>query len=225
MTFDTFATFEAAGTLSPGWNHVVAAGDDRLLLVCFCGESGNNVDWEMSAVTAGGAACTQLITPSPMNGSGFGASMWYRIAPGTGTIAIAGTCSQQLFGDMGSQSWQGVHQTTPLGTPNSLVATGASPSLLVAANTGDVVVAAGGWLNTTLSHSHTQRYKLETDIFHRTVAVSQDASGNVTISFTLGGSVIHYYIGVALKASGGPASRILMPNKLRPAIFRPGIAR
>lgn len=223
ILFDAPATFEAGGTTSPGWNHAVAAGDERLMLVWFNGESGNNADWTMSNVTVDGSACTHLITT--MNGNGFGVSFWYRIAPTVGTIAIAGTCSQSLFGDMGSQSWQGIHQTTPVGTANSLVATGSGPSFVVTANSGDVVATAGGWGNTTLSHSHTQRYKLETDTFHRTVGISQDATGDVTISFTLGGSVNHYFAGVALKASGLPPSKFLRPNNLRPAIFQPGFSR
>jgi len=105
---------------------------------------------------------------------------------------------------MGAMSLEDVDPTVPLGTAAKQALDSWDAQVIVTASNGDLVVAAMSYANATVSHGYTEEYKLETDVNNRALGVSQVATGNTTLDFSMGGGVWKSTIGFAVKAFTGP---------------------
>lgn len=133
IALDTASTSvdTTAGT-SLNWNHTVS-GTDRFLLVTYHGKnSAGDISNVAKGVTYNGVALTFIRNDSAIIGFfGVNNSIWYLVAPPTGTHPIVITLTSELslnsaHADGEAVSFTGVHQTTPINVHGGTSGTAAS---------------------------------------------------------------------------------------------------
>lgn len=143
----TTAAADVSTAASQSWSHTVAAGSDRVLVVCVRARDVLvQADTRPSSVTFGAQNLTEAVYQAGAVSTGV--SIWYLAAPtvGTDTITVtpAGACSTGLRGS--AQSFTGVDQSTPIDAVNS--AAGSSTS----ATASVTVVTDLAWLIDSFYH-------------------------------------------------------------------------
>ena len=123
----------ATNVSSRTWSHTVNSGNNRILLV---GIASYDVTRTISSITYGGIALTRSVSSAVNNR----AEIWRLVAPPVGTANIVTTWSANTDTAAWSASFTNVDQTTPIGATNTATATSTSPSVTLAATTGDLVV-------------------------------------------------------------------------------------
>ena len=211
-------TFDNSGTCNPGdegtdcTQSFTTAGSDRLLLVGVCVRNGAAA---VSGVTYNAVAMTQYATVTL--GGTQKLDIWRLIAPATGANDVIVTMAGLSPFSVGISSYNGVDQTTPLGTSANATGAGGDPTVDVSSAAGELVIdyfcEDDG--NTTIptmtaGAGQTARANFTTGVvgFSRNVSSSEEAgAATVTMSWsdTAGNSWIT--IGGPLKpAAAAPAS-------------------
>jgi hypothetical protein len=126
------STTNSSGAATITLNHTTGAGSNRLMLVGISIEQDGAGTAVVNSVTYGTGMTqqnlTQLVSEGP-NGEAE-SQIWYLIAPQTGTFQITVNISSFGVDDafvVGVQTFTGVHQSTPLGSP-ATSSDGTSPS-------------------------------------------------------------------------------------------------
>jgi hypothetical protein len=104
IAFDAASETFSNSTSSLGWSHT-CTGSDRILWVYVMHNSGAGT---ISSVTYNGVALTKYVEDA----LGQRSSLWYLIAPSTGTNTITVTPSTTMYCYTAAASYTGVHQTS-----------------------------------------------------------------------------------------------------------------
>lgn len=193
----TAVTGAAVNTNSLTWSHTVS-GTNKLLIVT-CAADGGTV----TGVTYGGVALTKsdAISSTSLTRS----EIWYLLNPASGTANIVWSHSSNE-GLVGCGiSFNGVNQTTPLGTAVTGAATATSSTLSPTAADGDMVVdviSTNGDAVTT-GIGQTQRYNVGASGFvaGATSTELEECPGTATnMSWTFAASDPFAHVAVPIKA-------------------------
>jgi hypothetical protein len=195
---------------SPGttlsWNHTVAAGSNRLLIVKIAFRLGSNSATAVSALTYGGVPLTFLGQAKSAATNSVRVEYWYLVAPAVGTASVAVTWTGGPYGRVGSAtSYTGCSQVTPLGAVASNFASTNHPSLVVAAAPGDLVVDAQANLDdysATVGAGQTSIHTLASGSTSNDCRLSGSAeagASSVTMDWTLSSAAQWAQVGAALK--------------------------
>jgi hypothetical protein len=193
------------------FNHTVAAGTDRALVVCVYGFSGTNVP---TGITYDSVAMTKIVEGPSVN---YKTSIWALAAPNVGTLSlvISGTGT---FGAC-ALNYTGVDQTTPCPeNQNSQQVTNAySPSLnttvdnswLVGEGSNDGANSTAGANTTKRSAFSGTRYAGDSN-GARTPTGAQALNWTASTSCTFSGAMVS----LAPSSGAGPAAFVPVPTLL-----------
>ncbi|MGH9260916.1 MAG: hypothetical protein ACRD08_13630, partial [Acidimicrobiales bacterium] len=134
--------------------------------------------------------------------------LWYLVNPpvGTANVTLTASASRNLSG--GAMTFTGVHQTTPVGTPDSVGGQSNSTSVTVSSATGEMVVdvvaqrdpSTMGTL--TVGPGQTERYRRDHTNTNMRIAGSTEAgAASVTMSWTFTLDPRHAQVAVPLRSS------------------------
>ena len=197
-------------------------GSNRLGIVAVGGVSFGTSG--VSGVTWNGVAMTLVDQLKP----DMAASLWYIVAPPTGSSTVAITFDGLWQGYGIVSSFQDVNQTTPIGTAAKTSGTGETASLTVSSASGETVVdALGCYPNVpTVGAGQTVIGSVGSNSGgDRWGAHSYEAgAASVSMGWSGAGITVWSIVGVSLKAVVDPTNEFAI-NTLRPAIFAPGLAR
>lgn len=181
ITFDAASTKAGSSTSTLTVSHTVT-GSNRVLIVVTISSGGN----DCTGITYGGVALTAI---SGWAGCATGITAcqqgWYLVAPATGANNIVATFgATETTVRMVATSWNGVHQTTPLGTAAFSSAYSATPSATVTTVSGDMVVDAARASNeVTADASQALRVTSEGSVLFRSSS-EQATSTSTVMSWT-----------------------------------------
>lgn len=120
VNFDAATPMSAWSATDPfTWSHTVGSGSNRLLLVFLCSQHYSDAGPTMfNTVTFGGVSMTEYACTPQDTGRGVSTDIYYLKAPASGSGTISVGNSWNAYGAWGCAiSFDGVDQTTPLGTP------------------------------------------------------------------------------------------------------------
>ncbi|MEQ1909419.1 MAG: hypothetical protein ABMA15_11380, partial [Vicinamibacterales bacterium] len=143
VTIDATSSSNATTFVSSfSWSHTVAVQSNRILIV-IVGEEQQTAGGaiEPSSVTYNGQALTKLVTNVAGSSIYANASLWYRLAPSTGTNTVAVTYPSAVDFPMGiATSFYGVKQSAPEASGSGFNDAGIASSSLTTLTNGAVVV-------------------------------------------------------------------------------------
>lgn len=150
----------------------------------------------MTALTYGGTAMTLMREQSSGDTTSY-CGLHRMLAPATASTAVVWTINAGALGAVGCSSYNGVHQTTPLG--NTAVALGigttTTPSTALTSATGEMVLDV---LNTfdptsrTVGAGQTSIFNIQDDTIGG-CASREDGAASVTMSWTFNETVDNYW--------------------------------
>lgn len=194
----------------------VGAGSNRLLR---CGISW----WTANARTVSTVKFNTTGTLSKLTGStsqqaaysGFyNTEIWYMVAPANATASVVVTMSgatEELIA--GCDSWTGVSQTAPFGTPVLNNAATGSPTVTVSSAAGEVVVDVAAWDRSnggagSVGAGQTSRWKTQNSTTGTAGAGSSEAgAASVTMTWTTS-TAFWCNTAVAIKPPAAAASSV-----------------
>lgn len=139
-TFDAASSTAGTNVASLTWSHTTS-GSDRCIIVVAGGGDGTLTEINPSSVTYNGVGLTKL---SFTNGTSWvGVSMWYLVAPATGTNNVVVTYTgPPVQSAAGAVSLNNVDQITPVDTADlqSIAGTGANPQLDITSTSTQMVI-------------------------------------------------------------------------------------
>lgn len=136
LAIDAVSSTSGNGAGPFSWSHT-CSGSDRVL---FVGISHYDSSDTVSGVTYNSVAMTAVPSGATNNGQ-FYVSLWYLIAPATGSNTVSVTFTGGVFDfKAGSVSFTGADQTTPLGTAVTATGSSTTPSVTVTSATGEIVL-------------------------------------------------------------------------------------
>lgn len=145
----TANTGTSTSATSLTFSHTPGSGSDRLLIVTVAvgGTDTGGTTATVSGVTFGGTAMTLVGSRSnPTSGTAEARSYMYRLVnPGSAAANVVVTATGACTMVAGATTFNGVNQTTPLGTYVSAGGTGTSASVTVTSATGELVIGHVGW--------------------------------------------------------------------------------
>lgn len=205
VAFDAAADGAADSGSSVSYSHT-CSGSDRLLIV--------GVAWRgtqtVSSVTYNGVAMTQVAAHAA-GGNNTRVKQYYLINPASGANTVSVTMSGATNLVVGSISFNGAHQTTPLGTQATATGTSGNPSVSVSSASDEIVVDSLSYdraSSLTVGAGQTQRYNRDDngggDLWG--AGSTEAGAASVTMSWTAGASEGWAIAGVSVKPSGGAAA-------------------
>jgi hypothetical protein len=198
VTFDAASSASGSGT-SLTWNHTVAAGTQRALVVGVSSTSLGFVN-PPSSITFGSQSLSQVIQDGLGDVRG---SLWVLAAPAVGTDTITVTFPNSMIESVGgATSWTGVYQSQPLRNATSTDGNSASPSLTVTSATNDVVVdvlTVNNGETPTVDGSQAERWNISTGSEVAGAGSSEAGAASVAMDWTLGASQFFTLCGASLR--------------------------
>jgi len=188
VTVDATST----GTFDGTDSHVVSSCSDRLLTVLAWTSNGNNI----SAVTSnldGALTLAGTVQTWQFAAIDHAIAIFYKVAPSVGTHVLTETHNGSA-NYMGATSFCGVHQSTPIGTPNGNDddGLGTTPATVDVASAGGELVIDAVYGKTgdlmTAGAGQTQQWQSSPSGSHRFAQSTEAGAGTVTMSWTLPGS-------------------------------------
>lgn len=179
-------------------------GSDRLLAVCVAIESGST---DTGSVVRGGSENASQQAHAD-DTAGEDASIWTYVAPATSAANVVVTLAagkSKAFGVI-ALALSGVHQTTPVASPQTTFGTGTSASVTVTTASGDVALDSLGVFPdaTSVTVGADQTVEGSEDGGLHTRASSEPHSdGTATMSWSWTGSNDYALAAVALKVAAG----------------------
>jgi len=226
----------SAGATSIGWSHTVGAGANFLNVGC---TTGSATIKSISTVVFGAASLSNTVNAVAATKNdtapNTNANIWYLKAPtpSTNTITVTPNASCELTG--GSESWNGVDQSSTFNAASpqfGFVSSGSNPSLVVTSAVGEQVIDCvsyneGGAIGTiTEGAGQTKAYALDNGAGTSAGSMSDEAgAASVTMSWTIGtpGSIVTGgHVGISIKPAATSAVTTISAH--RPAPFKPGSA-
>ncbi|HEX9823253.1 MAG TPA: fibronectin type III domain-containing protein, partial [Actinomycetota bacterium] len=141
------------------WSHTVGSGSNRVLIV---GVSIRKSAKTVTNVTYGGVDGFTQAGTQTFDATDHRVEIWYKIVPTIGTANIVVTLSGAEDAVAGAVSFTGVHQTTPLGTFTGAGGNNQTPTVDVASDGDELVLAvvsiSGDHNGMTLGGGQTQRW-------------------------------------------------------------------
>lgn len=161
----------AASTSSPAaqtWSHTCTGTELFLVIMAAYGAQTNDGTASTPTVTYNGVAATQIGTRKHNNnGSNGFVELWGLVAPATGANTVSVSypfTSDNISLSLGSVSFTGVDQTTPVAHTNTAAGASATPSCAVTSATDNMTVAVLGCGNSVNSATAgTSRWIRNTD--------------------------------------------------------------
>ena len=200
---------QSTGVFSSATFAHTCAGANRLLTVLVSAQDNGSTNQIPTGITYAGVSLTKL-GDAVTGSNGVGASIWYLVAPATGANNVIVTFASSVNSwVIGAVSVFNNAQTSPVGSMVTDNATGTAPSVTVTASNDDLVIdvlaAMGTSQTATVGAGQTERWNL--NLLPLTparigAASTEPATGNVTMSWTLGVSDDYVLLGVALKTIG-----------------------
>lgn len=170
-----------SSTLS--WTHV-SSGSQRLIIVTATLDIGTEAGRTLSA-TCDGVSMTSFGVVHSNNGAAGYVQMWRLVGQASGSNAIVITMTGTTSGVFilgGSVSFNGVDQTTPVGTPVTGFGGGTTASITVASATGNMVIDGIANGSSITSSTQTNRWKLNLN--------GNSGAGNAASSTAAGASSV-----------------------------------
>lgn len=193
-----------ANNTSFSFSHTVTSGTDCLVVgVATWGGA-------VTAISAGGAAMTQITSAATAYSSSGNVSLWIKTSPSAGATTISFTTGASELG-AGAINFAGCDTGTPSGGGTSATGTSTTPSVTVSGGSpgaNDLVVDAAGWDSADVSAvgaDQTNQIDTSSADFRTNVAMSTQA-GNISpaaMSWTLGGSVAWGSVAAVIKSASG----------------------
>lgn len=195
---------------------VTGSSSDGLALIALGWFDGTETITPTGTVGGSSTGVVQIGSTFSVSGGAFRMALFYKVAPGTGTLSLAGTLSasaDNLF-TIGAV-YSGVDQSTPVGSLATAAANSTSVSVSPSGGTasGMVVAFAQSFFSALTSTAGTEREQLYRGSVDKTAAWGDlaGASGAVSWSQT---SALWGAIGVALnEASGGGGELTWLPRQ------------
>lgn len=185
VVFDAASNGQGGVVTTLNINHT-CTGTDRLLVVGCSINSGASAS--VSGVTYNGVSMTSA-GAAPIDGGNTEVSLWYLVAPATGSNTIAITITGTISGiSAGGVSFTGVHQTTPVGTYASATGNSTTATVNVTSATNEMVVdVCGCFFTSTLSvgAGQTQRFNAQAGFVVTGAGSTEAGASSVTMSWTL----------------------------------------
>lgn len=206
LAFDAASFVESDNTdVLFSWAHTCTGSERGLIVVA--GTSGE----APLTMTYAGAAMSKIGEQQEPD-TGRMVSMWYQIAPATGSNNVSVTFTEGRVAEFRGVSFTGAHQSSMVGTASSAFSlggvTGTNPSIVVTAAPGDIVIDGLCWnqgdspADETVGAGQTQRGGAAAGVFARCVSSTEAGAATVTMSWTLSGFGSYWaMIGVAVKPS------------------------
>lgn len=145
LALDAFTQGTVVGATSLTISHVVGAASGYRLMrvvVSWIDPTGLLLDPQVSSVKYNGVDLTLLAGSTIVTTSGNTQKTYYLLNPASGTHNVVVTMSDLLNIEATVDSWDGVNQTTPFGTPATNFGTGTSASVSVAIAAGNRALAS-----------------------------------------------------------------------------------
>jgi phosphodiesterase/alkaline phosphatase D-like protein len=191
--------------------HTVGTGANRLLLVGVSWAMSGEDTQDISSVTFGGVALTEVDYME--GGQNRRDAIYYLTNPASGTANVVVTFSGAVNAVVGAASFTGVDQTTPLGT--AATANGGqngttTATVNVTTEVGDLVfdtVAAGR--TPTVGAGQTALWNIPTtagNIVHSAASTEQATSTSTTMSWNLADTATWGIVAVPIKAEPDPTA-------------------
>ena len=210
---DAVSTDVSTNDASISFSHTVAAGTDMFLMVSVAAHS-SSADLRIpSGVTYNSVSMTQV--GSTVTTGNFSLSVWRLTGPATGSNTVAVTFSGTPGTNnvaTAANSFYGVDQSTPLGTPATANSASTSPTVDVGTAIGDLAYDAmlesgGSGASNTAGSGQTERYDVDSGTAIGAAGSHETAAGTTTtMSWGLGTSATWATLGVAIKPGSGAAS-------------------
>jgi len=214
-------------TTSFAFPHTVSAGTDRVLIVGGAIRAGAPVNF--TNMTYNGIALTRILGVT--GADDVRAELWYLINPPVGTfdVRLTASASRNLAG--GAMTFTGVHQTTPIGTPDSAGGQSNSTSVTVTSAPGEMVVDVvaqrdPGTMGTLTAGPlpQAEQYRRDhTNTNMRIAGSTEVGAASVTMSWTFTLDPRHAQVAVPLKPSGAapPAPNLTIGKAVAPPGAQP----
>lgn len=220
IALDTATAVQHSGNTAFNTSHTVS-GSDRVLLVAV------SSSLALSGITYNSVALSSLITVNQTYLVNWYTSIWFLVAPATGTNTLTVTpgAGAPHIQDIIISSWTGVDQSTPYGTlvsTNQENQSNASISVVASSASGEMVVDAVSVYNKTLTQGGSQTVLGSIIQDYPGIGSSYQAgAASTTMTWSWGGGQISSIAAIPLKPVSAGASFIASPNKPpRQAIFR-----
>lgn len=136
ISTNNVSTSTTSGATSLTWSHTVNSGSDRLLIVSL---SLSDAAGSVASVTYGGTALTLVGRYS----NNHRVEMWRLVAPAVGTANIVANFGTSTAAVGAAITFNGVLQTTPLGTFVGAGGNSATPAVTVSSAFGELVLDTG----------------------------------------------------------------------------------
>ena len=223
--FDIASSVLGSATTSVTIPAFVTTGTERVVFVG-AGNSGGTGDLVNSIIRGGTENFTELWDATTGGNSGHCGA--YYVAPGTGSASVVVTwASSRNSCAAGAIALNNVSQTAPVGTAVTNTGSSATASATVTVDATDLIVDnvwSSSTSTVTVGADQTSRWN-QPDGGASTAGAGSTQLGSVDNVMTWTLTSNPWAIGaVPFKIGTGPPSRFTI-NRLRPAIFTPGIAR
>lgn len=179
------------------------AGSDR----CAVAHTSAYPNASLSSLTYAGTAMTLMVSQDSVDTSSI-AALHRRLAPTTASSAVVWTFTGATgLGAVGVSSYNGVHQTTPLGDFDTAIGIGVStePSITLTSAVGEMCLDALNTFDPTVRNvgaGQTSIFNIQDDTIGA-CASREDGAASVTMSWTFNETVGNYwnYVAAALRPS------------------------
>jgi hypothetical protein len=187
----------------------VASGSNTVLLVRIV-LTGQAIS-ECTGVTYHGVAMTLIGRTNFAADRADTNEMWYLKAPDVGTFNVVCTFNTTDTGcTLGIDQWDGVDQTTSIGTYVHADAASSTPSLAVSGATGDMIVDVLGQYNQGTNTSTQTLDWSDNNATTNDSGAGSHAAGAASVTMGYTGTYANWWMGgVALKAAGGGGGPVL----------------
>lgn len=136
LAIDAVSSTSGNGAGPFSWSHT-CSGSDRVLFVGISHYDSNDT---VSGVTYNSVAMTAVPSGATNNGQ-FYVSLWYLIAPATGSNTVSVSMTGSVFDiGMAAISFTGSHQTTPYGTAVTATGSSTTPSVVASSASDEIVL-------------------------------------------------------------------------------------
>ena len=220
VTFDATSTTTGNTASSTTHSHTCSTADNRLIVVSVSARDAGGSPAAPSGVTYDGDALTKSGDVSSGN---VNASIWYRVAPSTGSNNVVVTFGDSRHEGIGvtATSFTGVYQSAPAGSATTATGDSTAPTVNIASFAGDIVVDAlavnvAGAL--TPGTDQTERSDAALPNGGRYGASTESATTTSTTMSWTSGDGVWAVLGIAVKGDYGTAAA---PRVLTKSITTP----
>jgi len=196
VELNSVSSESGGGVDTMSWNHVVASGQNRLLLVTVGSTEGT------SLVTYGGVSLTKF--NETFGGGTVGVSVWYLVNPvvGTDTVTVTPAAANDYM-EAGSIDFRNVNQSTPLASYVGNQGIDGAPTVTLTGATGDLAI---GWIKywwlwnfVSVGTGMVSLYNETSDNAWSTSGARKAGAASIVLAWTVSTDAEAIYAGVVIK--------------------------